>query len=82
MLRGDERPLALGCALAGGDDYEICFTAPPAERRRLAEVAGGLGLPLTRIGAITQSAGLVVRDESGVPLPELPRAFDHFASGR
>lgn len=76
-LRGPERSLALQCLLAGGDDYELCFTAPPAVRARVAALASP-DVPLTRVGSITAHAGLVVREASGLPLPAL-RAFDHFA---
>lgn len=82
MLHGEGRVLAFECVLAGGDDYELCFTAPAAAAARIAEIATGLALPLTRIGVVTASAGpLVVRDERGMPLPSLPRAYDHFAGG-
>ena len=77
-LAKDERKLALACLLAGGDDYELCFTAPPSARERVAAIARELSLPLTRIGVITSSPGLRVRDEHGVPLAALPAAFDHF----
>ena len=76
---GAERPLALGCLLAGGDDYELCFTAQPAMRERVDALALALGIPLSAIGAITAESGLAVRDEHGRALPSLPRAFDHFA---
>ena len=79
-LRGGERELALECLLAGGDDYELLFTAPPAARARLAAIAGELALPITRIGGIVAAPGLVVRDESGAPMTALPQAFDHFRS--
>ena len=78
-LTGSERTLALRCLLAGGDDYELCFTAPPAMRERVDTISLALGLPITPIGTITVDAGLSVRDEHGKPLPSLPRAFDHFA---
>lgn len=77
--RGIERPTALGWLLAGGDDYELCFTAQPAMRERVDALALVLGIPLTAIGAITAESGLMVRDEHGRPLASLPRAFDHFA---
>ena len=77
--KGIERPTALGCLLAGGDDYELCFTAQPAMRERVDALALVLGIPLTAIGAITAESGLTIRDEHGRPLPSLPRAFDHFA---
>jgi len=77
--KGIERPTALGCLLAGGDDYELCFTAQPAMRERVDALALVLGIPLTAIGAITAESGLTIRDEHGRPLPSLPRGFDHFA---
>ena len=79
-LAGAQRALAMSCLLAGGDDYELCFCAPPAARVGIGAMASSLALPLTRIGAITAPGGLVVRDERGAPLPALPVAFDHFAA--
>ena len=79
MVRSEHRRLALECLLAGGDDYELCFTAPPAAAARVATIAQVSGVPLARIGTITSGSRLVVRDEDGVALPELPRAYDHFA---
>jgi thiamine-monophosphate kinase len=79
-LAGPERALALQCLLAGGDDYELCFTAPPAAAAPIAALARDVGIPLTRIGAIRAQRGLVVRDEAGVAV-DLPRAYDHFAPG-
>jgi thiamine-monophosphate kinase len=78
-LTGDERTLALRCLLAGGDDYELCFTAPPAAKARLAAIAAEIGLPLSRIGAIGVGRGLVIRDERNRAIAGLPHAFDHFA---
>lgn len=77
---GSGRDGALACLLAGGDDYELCFTASPALRTRIGAVAQDLSLALTRIGAITASPGLVVRDETGAAMSALPRGFDHFAA--
>ena len=79
-LAGSERELALRCLLAGGDDYELCFTANPALRDRVVDISRALELPLTRIGAITAARDFIVRDEHGAPLPTLPLAFDHFIS--
>lgn len=73
------RDLALACLLAGGDDYELCFTAAAARRAAVARAAGDAGVAVTRIGTITAGPGLQVRDEAGVLLPALPPAFDHFA---
>ena len=78
MMEGGQRELALGCVLAGGDDYEICFTASPAMRERVESIALALSLPLTPIGAITVDPVLTIHDEDGRALSALPRAYDHF----
>ena len=78
MLEGGKRELALGCVLAGGDDYEICFTASPAMRERVESIALALALPLTPIGSITVDPLLTINDEDGRALSALPRAYDHF----
>ena len=69
---------ALAHALAGGDDYELCFTAPRVAAAAIAAIAASTGVPLTRIGTVTDGGGLVVRDMHGVPLARLPRAYAHF----
>jgi thiamine-monophosphate kinase len=75
--RRDE-PLAQRCALAGGDDYELCFTAAPALRGGLDQLAARLGLPLTRIGRMEAGRGVVVLGASGAPLDLGDGGFDHF----
>lgn len=40
------------CALTGGDDYELCFTAPKSQRETLSALAMAVGAPLTRIGEV------------------------------
>jgi len=48
-------PLAVQrqCTLAGGDDYELCFTAPPAARDAVLAAGQRAAVPVTRIGTIT-----------------------------
>jgi len=75
---GNERGLALDCLLAGGDDYELCFTAPARAAADIGTLAEQLDLALTRIGGIEERGGLLVRDENGQALQTLPAAFDHF----
>jgi thiamine-monophosphate kinase len=81
-LRGGERELALECLLAGGDDYELVFAAPPGKRDAVDGAARAAGLPASRVGRIVAGRGLSVLDDSGVPLAALPRAFDHFPAPR
>jgi thiamine-monophosphate kinase len=67
------------CALAGGDDYELCFTAPPSARDTLADIAARVHVPLTRIGTIETGAPAIDwRDSAGAPLSLTLQGFDHF----
>jgi thiamine-monophosphate kinase len=66
-------------ALAGGDDYELCFTAPVNQRELVHAAAWETHTPVTRIGRITHEPGLVVRDPQGQPLAKRFASFDHFA---
>lgn len=62
-------------ALAGGDDYELLFTAPPSERKRLAAL--NAGVVLRHIGTIDDQPG--VRVDGSPPEREAGHGFDHFA---
>lgn len=64
--------------LAGGDVYELCLTAAPAQRAMLEKIAQTLGIALTRIGTVRKEPGLVVYDRAGHAITELPGGFDHF----
>ncbi|KWW34610.1 thiamine-phosphate kinase [Cupriavidus metallidurans] len=68
------------CALAGGDDYELCFTAPVGARETIAGIARRLHLPLTHVGSITPEAGLRLVDREGNPYVFKGASFDHFAA--
>lgn len=48
--------------LAGGDDYELCFTVSAQRRDEVLALSEKLNLPLTRIGSITEATGLNVSD--------------------
>jgi len=78
-LEGDAHDVAQACLLAGGDDYELCFTASRERRDDIDAIANDIALPLARIGVIEQAPGLRVRGPEGDLLPSVPHAFDHFA---
>ena len=68
--------------LAGGDDYELAFSAPPSARQAVQHAAHLAGTPVTRIGQIEATPGLRLIDASGHALSgDLGEfgAFDHFA---
>jgi len=75
-------------AACGGDDYELCFTAPPSHREKIQAISKTLNLPLTLIGAILPREDAEVKihllDASGEKLSDIESApflksFDHFA---
>ena len=66
-------------ALAGGDDYELCFTAPVHQREMVHAAAWESNTPVTRIGRITEAQGLMVMDPEGQPITRRFASFDHFA---
>lgn len=67
-------------ALAGGDDYELIFTAEPARREEIAALAAG-GVAVTRIGSVEKVPGLRLVDGNGAPIETKLAAYDHFAPG-
>jgi thiamine-monophosphate kinase len=71
-------PSLLQDVVAGGDDYELLFTATPGTAERLEAVARELGCPVRRIGQMSEGSGMVMHDESGKPV-EIGRAgWTHF----
>ncbi|MDC8770314.1 thiamine-phosphate kinase [Roseateles albus] len=76
------QPLALKreCGLAGGDDYELVFTAAPAQRAAVQGAAEQSATPVIRIGRIEAAAGLRLLDAEGQVLSHQFSSFDHFKS--
>lgn len=68
--------------LAGGDDYELVFTVPPAKHAGIAALSQALGLALTCIGRIEDKpAGRIdLTDADGTPIEAPRRGYDHFMS--
>lgn len=64
--------------LAGGDDYELCFTAPVEMQAKIIRLSESLGLQLSHIGRITQSSGLIVIGLDNEVLKIKETGFDHF----
>ena len=64
--------------LAGGDDYELLFTAPPAAANAIVALSGASGTALTRIGRIVAGKGVAVRDSAGHDIEIGAGGFDHF----
>ena len=70
---------SLGHVLAGGDDYELAFTAPVSARDALTKVSEHTGVRLSCIGRIEAEPGLRLVDAQGQAMDYSARSFDHFA---
>lgn len=83
LLAGVEERLARDCLLAGGDDYELVFTAPPARHGEIEALAATLRLALTCVGSTEagEPAQLRLLDADGRPVAVDHRGYDHFGSG-
>ena len=64
--------------LAGGDDYELVFTAPAVQRSAVQTAAAASNTPVTRIGQIQAEPGLRLTDGQGQAVPNHFGSFDHF----
>ena len=64
--------------LAGGDDYELCFTAPPAQRTAIENIAKTLQLQITRIASTRIDIGLQTTYKN-TELKLLKQGFNHFS---
>ncbi|MBW8077887.1 MAG: thiamine-phosphate kinase [Gallionella sp.] len=66
------------CVLAGGDDYELCFTAAAHHHDELLCLERELNLPLTRIGKVVAGTGCVVHDAHGATIQLESGGYEHF----
>ena len=78
VLARQPRAVQLDCALAGGDDYELLFTAPPAAQAQVLAAAAVAGVAVRRIGRIEATPGLRLADGHGAELALALQGFDHF----
>lgn len=63
----------------GGDDYELCFTAPKTARLAVEDAMRACDVPATRIGRITADAGnIVLHDVEGAPWSPSRAGYVHF----
>ena len=65
-------------ALTGGDDYELCFTAPSNRHSDIINIGKSLGIPLSQVGTIKANEGLIVLDDKNNPISIKGTGYDHF----
>ena len=67
-------------ALHGGEEYELLFTVPPKDQRRLELAVKRLRIPVTAIGVITpRRSGLRIKHQDGTTQKLLPQSYVHFS---
>jgi thiamine-monophosphate kinase len=81
VLAREPRARQLDHALAGGDDYELLFTAAPANEAQVLAAAAAAGVAVRRIGRIEARPGLRLLDAQGRALSLALQGFDHFSAG-
>ena len=69
--------LAREKALTGGDDYEICFTANPAQRSQIEQLRHNCNVKLTCIGSIRTLAGIVLTGADNQDLTGIKPGYRH-----
>ncbi|MEM9301178.1 MAG: thiamine-phosphate kinase [Pseudomonadota bacterium] len=76
-LRGRSEDWRL--AVCGGDDYELCFTAPVAADTAVSEAAAAAATAVTAVGMVTDEAGCILAsDGRDIDLGTLT-GFEHFS---
>jgi len=88
VLLKQDKTLQDQFAACGGDDYELCFTAPADQRETIARISKQLALSLTRIGTLqalkhNKPTIQLLRDDGSIlddtQSTKLLKSFDHFA---
>ena len=80
MLLKQSLDLRRAFTLSGGDDYELCFTAPRAHREKILRAGAACATPVTRIGFIEAQLGLRLLDDQRSVVDFPVKSFDHFLS--
>jgi thiamine-monophosphate kinase len=71
-------PSLLSALLSGGDDYEVVFTADPADSDRIAAIAQEVGTPVTGIGFIVGGDKVEVTDARAMDIVLRVAGYRHF----
>ena len=78
LVKSAGEDVAISKALFAGDDYELCFTADPADSGEIKAVSDSIDLPMTRIGVVTGDGEIVIRDSNGEPMEFDGAGYEHF----
>jgi thiamine-monophosphate kinase len=65
-------------ALNGGDDYELCFSAPTDKHQAVSDAGQRSQTSVTCIGRLSKGSGIHVQDHQGNLISTVNHSFDHF----
>jgi thiamine-monophosphate kinase len=72
------RPDLRDLVVAGGEDFELLFAAPPAREGAILGLGARLGLPVCRIGAVVAGRAVEVIDADGSIVRLASSGYRHF----
>lgn len=66
--------------LTGGEDYELLFTIPDEDVKKLGNITLKVGVPVTRIGSMTSEKGVIrlLKENESPQIRKTSSGFDHF----
>jgi thiamine-monophosphate kinase len=79
LVAAFEEPRRQAIQATGGDDYELCFTAPLSARALIEGLAVETATPVTRVGRIVVSRGTRALQADGSEWSVPSAGFVHFA---
>lgn len=82
LMDAFDQTVRIPMQLGGGDDYELCFVAPPACATDVLVAARRADVIVTRIGRIDAQEGLRLRGLDGVAVDAPKAGYRHFDSLR
>lgn len=65
-------------AISGGEDYELCFTAPRCNRAAIQKISKTAGIPLTVVGKVTNSRQVQAILPDGTHFQPSASGYTHF----
>ncbi len=74
----DPAPDRSDMQLVGGDDYELIWTANPADRAQIAQIAASLDVAVTRIGQVVQGDAVRLVTADGQTHTPIFQGWQHF----
>lgn len=78
VLADAETPSFWQLMVAGGEDYELCFTASADKRAAILKLAKTAGIPVTVVGKVTDSGRVVAHLPDGSIFQPSSAGYTHF----